>query len=452
MMETSGWIFLGSLFAAALLLWRRVGINLGVTSVLLCLMLAFHGPAYLYYTRVYGPETAFYETILSAAPDVDVVSVLDLALAATFASMCLGVLWADLVWGVTRERWKGAVRAWSSGAVGVDEGQRVRLIGLSMLLVFVMMPFVVIDAQVPKVLNYFTADLGEFEKIALRREGGGSSFYLYNLLLSTLFPYAAFCMVGLWLIRARFPRVLAIALLVLVALGKAATLSKAPVAIFALQCALVGLMLRQLTLSWKTALGIACMAASLFIVMAWVANPVVEEFIEVLDFLFYRLFMIANESLLEYFAAIPSIIDHSWGLQISWVAALLDEAARLPTYWLVGEVHRGVLGSTTTAMFLGDAWGDFAWFGVVIASFVAGALTRWIDIQLIVLRGKSVFTVAGLALGQYGVFVALSTSLQTAMLTGGLVLIVPIIRLLSNGNGHSASDTTRHLIGHAHRP
>jgi hypothetical protein len=144
--------------------------------------------------------------------------------------------------------------------------------------------------------------------------------------------------------------------------------------------------------------------------------------------------MIANESLLEYFAAIPSIIDHSWGLQISWVAALLDEQVRLPTYWLVGEVHRGVLGSTTTAMFLGDAWGDFAWFGIVIASFVLGTLTRWIDIQLIVLRGRSVFTVAGLALGQYGVFVALSTSLQTALLTGGLLLVVPLVMMLSEGH------------------
>ena len=110
---------------------------------------------------------------------------------------------------------------------------------------------------------------------------------------------------------------------------------------------------------------------------------------------------------------------------------MFQSEPRLPTYFLVGEVHRGVLGSTTTVMFMGDAWADFAWFGVAVSGFFMGALARAIDVALVVRRGKTVATIAGIALGQYGLFVAMSTSMQTAMLTGGMLLVVPLVAAMS---------------------
>ena len=81
---------------------------------------------------------------------------------------------------------------------------------------------------------------------------------------------------------------------------------------------------------------------------------------------------------------------------------------------------------------MGDAWADFAWPGVLGTAFIIGALTRWIDIQLIVRRGKSVASAAGLALGHFGLFIALSTSFQTALVTGGLALVIPLVGFLSH--------------------
>ena len=66
--------------------------------------------------------------------------------------------------------------------------------------------------------------------------------------------------------------------------------------------------------------------------------------------------MIVNESLVEYFSAIPYVIDYSWNPLPGWLTA----ETKIATYWLVGEAHRGVMGSTTTAMFLGDAWADLS--------------------------------------------------------------------------------------------
>ena len=451
-MTPSAWILVASVGGAAWMLWRRIGFNLSLTSVLIGLMILFHGPAYLYYTRVYGPRSDFFDVIVSAAKGHDVLPTLDLALALTFVFICVGVRFADFASRLSASRWRHALSMWARSPVATHPREIRRIVATcTALTIGLMLPFVLIDGQVPKVLNYFTSDIGEFAKIALRREEGGSSFYLYNLLLSNLLPFAAFCLIGLLFAKARVSRTQAIGFIVLVAFGKAATLSKAPLAVFALQCAIVWLMLNRLTLSWKIIVGISVLATGLFIVMSWVANPTTDDLILVLEFLFYRVFMIVNEGLLEYFTAIPYVIDHSWGAQSSWIAALFQSEPRLPTYWLVGAVHRGELGSTTTVMFMGDAWADFAWVGVILTAFLVGALTRWIDIQLIVKRGKTVASVAGIALGQYGLFIALSTSFQTALVTGGLAFVVPLVHFVSrrgNRRLRGSLQLPARIIGH----
>lgn len=431
-MSSSEIVLCASMAGAAALLVKRIGVNLSLASVLVSFLLLFHGPAYLYYTRVYGPDTDFFDVIISAAKGIDVLPTLDVALSLTFGFVCAGILFVDLATRTRVRAWRRALRDWEAAPVVVDAVSRRRLlVAAAVLGGALLLPFVFIDGQLPKVLEYFTSDLGEFEKIALRREGGGSAFYLYNLALGNVIPFVAFGLFAMVRERVRGVKAWALCFIVLVAVGKAATLSKAPLAIFVLQGAIVWLMLRRLTLSWRVVLLLGVGATLLFLAMAWIANPSGEELAIVLQFLFYRVFMIVNESLLEYFAAIPHVIAHSWGTQSSWIAALFQSEPRLPTYWLVGEVHRGTLGSTTTVMFMGDAWADFAWGGVVVTSFLAGALTRWIDVQLIVKRGKTVPCVAGIALGHFGLFIALSTSLETAMLTGGLLLIVPLVSVTS---------------------
>lgn len=432
-MTPTAWLLAFSVMGAGLLIYQCIGVNLSLASVLLSLMILFHGPAYLYYTRIYGPDTDFFDTILSAAKGRDPLPTLDLALGLTFTFVCFGILFANLTLQVNTRQWQRALAIWAATRVKARAREKQRIVTAGILLtVALMLPFILIDNQLPKVINYFTSDLNELGKIALRREGGGSEFYLYNLLLANLLPFLAFCMIGLLVAKVKLSWIQAWGFVTLVAIGKAATLSKAPLAVFMLQCAIVWLMLHRLTLSWRAMAGLLLFSTLLFGAMSWVANPASDDFLLVLDFLFYRVFMIVNEGLVEYFAAIPYVIDHSWGTQSSWVAGLFQTAPRLPTFWLVGEVHRGEIGSTTTVMFLGDAWADFAWAGVIVTAFIIGGFARWIDIQLIVRRGKSVVSAAGLALGHFGIFIALSTSFQTALVTGGLAFIVPFVSFLSH--------------------
>ena len=92
-------LFCAALAGAILMLVKRLGINLSLASVLVSFLVLFHGPAYLYYTRIYGPDTDFFDIIVSAAKGLDVLPTLDVAMALTFVSVCAGILFVDFATG-----------------------------------------------------------------------------------------------------------------------------------------------------------------------------------------------------------------------------------------------------------------------------------------------------------------------------------------------------------------
>jgi len=421
--------------------WTRIGINFSATSVLFTLMYLLHGPAYLYYTRVWGIQAytdvgnanaRFFWTILSAAPGIDVIGTLDVALVLTFCCLAAGILFADVLLGSSHYYLTRALHHWRHAPIAAS-GYTTRCVvwlgvaGIALVLV----PFAIRDHQITKVYEYFTSNLSEFGKIRMRRELGGSDLYAYDLALSTLLPFLAFALCAIVLFRAKTSwLIIAIIFVGLVILAKAATLSKAPPAVFLLQLLILAYASRSLQLSGLRLIFLSAAAVTVFIIMALVAIPELGNVGAALNFLFYRAFMIPNESLLEYFSAIPYVLPHIWGAGISGLSWLIGKSTEMPTFWLVGEAHRGVLGSTTTVMLSGDAWANFGWAGVVIAPFIAGFTVRYIDVRLIIQRGKSIATLAGLSLAHYGVFAALTTALQTAMLTGGLLLVLPLVHLI----------------------
>jgi hypothetical protein len=266
----------------------------------------------------------------------------------------------------------------------------------------------------------------------MRHEMGGSRTYAFNLMLSNLLPFVAFSLWTWWREGGQSGvRWLATAaVIILVITGKLATLSKAPVAVFLLQLLVLDIARRSLQVSARQLAMLAGSGVALFSVMIFAANSDLGGVSQSLLFLFYRVFMIPNESLLEYFAAFPLQLPHTLGHDIRWLAALLGADALQSSYFRVAELHRGIPGSATTAMFMADAWAAFSWTGVLVVSIVFGFLLRWIDIWLIARRDRSCITIAGLGLGHYGIFIALQTAFQTALLTGGLLMIVPATALL----------------------
>ena len=149
------------------------------------------------------------------------------------------------------------------------------------------------------------------------------------------------------------------------------------------------------------------------------AVPEVDE-MEVVGFFYYRAFDISNQALLEYFGAFPERIPYMWGANIRPLATLLGHPY-VPSFDTVSRVWRFTGGSTTTAMFIADAWADFSYFGVICFSIFAGMVCRAIDIVLLV-RGKTVTAVAVLAAAFIGIYNLMISALPTSMLSGGLIL------------------------------
>lgn len=431
-MTWSSWLLVASWLLSAMFMRRHVGFNLSLTSVLLSMLFLLHSLAYLYYTRVWSAGSAFFDTVVSAARGAQVIQTIDLALCLTFIGVCIGIKGSDLLTKTSGRGMKAAISSWSQNSLAWTDGQRSRLnFALAASLLLLLVPVFFIDGHVAKIITFVTADLDLVGKTELRREGGGSNFYLYNLLVSNVLPFLAFCSLASRGTDRPIGGTLALAFAGFLLVAKIATLSKAPSAIFLLQVIVVYVMIKRLELSVGALLRFFGVSFALFALMAAVADSTLDGFLAIGHYLFYRVFMIVNESLVEYFSAIPYEIDFTWGAQFSWVAALLQEAPKEPIYWLVGEAHRGVSGSTTVVLFVGYAWADFAWWGVAIAPVLVGLLVRTIDHRLILVRKKSVLSIGGLALGHYGIYIAMITPLQTAMLTGGLVLVIPLVYLFA---------------------
>jgi hypothetical protein len=447
--------FASSLFAT-LFFWLYVRPTLSLSSTALGLLLVFHGPAYWYYTRAWvmekgiffdlyrelgtrsgpirqeGLGLGFYDKLHAAAQGPNIAQSLDVALGLTFLACCAGIWAADKVLGYTRHAHDRALEDWKKKTfLPLKPNQSPLLVALAGGAVVFMVYFLIRDVQLTKVHAYFFTSASEFDKIAMRRSMGGSQSYLFNLMLSTLLPFVAFVF-WTWWIESGGKRIgwLAVLVILLVLTAKAATLSKAPPAVFILQLLVLVVARNSLSFDKRQLVALVLASSLLFAAMTFVANSYLSGSAEALTFLFYRLLMIPNESLLEYFAVFPSQLPHTMGLDIRWLAKLMGTEPLQSNFWRVAELLRGAPGSATTAMFIADAWAAFSWAGVVGASFLFGCLVRWIDIQLLVKRGRTCVTLAGLGLGHYGIFIAMSTALQTSLLTGGLLLVVPIVVLL----------------------
>jgi oligosaccharide repeat unit polymerase len=213
-------------------------------------------------------------------------------------------------------------------------------------------------------------------------------------------------------------------------LGKVETLSKAPIALFLLQIMLVVYLVVRNNINWRVALGSVIVTLIIFYPIIRLAVPEVEQ-MEALSFFYYRAFDISNQSLLEYFAAYPEGMPHMWGANIRPIAAIWG-LHYTPSFDLVSRLWRFAGGSTTTALFIADAWADFSYFGVICFSITVGMICRAIDIVFLT-SGKTVTAVAVLAAAFVGIYNLMITALPTSMLSGGLILPPLLVVIIVEG-------------------
>lgn len=408
---------------------RRIGFGLNLTCILLSILIFVHGIPMLVYLYFTGPDTLIFEAALKSV-DRDAVQANVLwAVSLLFVFAPAGSELAKIVFQRTYNRGQRNIR--EQGLAPTLKSYQLSGAPLKAVwaVAFGMTVVSIIESQPSKIFAYFLSGGSEIEKLFLRREEGGTQFYLYNVVLYSVAPFLM--MVANQNDRGKQAaaklNTLAVVMFSLVLLGKFATLSKAPPVIFLLQLLLLRMAIKRQRLNLVAIVSLAAAALILFSVVVNFTIPDLD-LSSILKFLYYRVFDIPNESLIEYFSAIPATLPHGWGAGI--FPFLRDGPSNqwVQTYSAVAEVTRDSLDSTSNVLFIGDAWAEFAWPGVILFSVIAGFTVRSIDIYAF--RDGHSDEAACLVAGcSFGVFTMLSTALNTAMVTGGLALL-PIISML----------------------
>jgi hypothetical protein len=226
-----------------------------------------------------------------------------------------------------------------------------------------------------------------------------------------------------WLSKS-WPLLLAASLLLLATMiGKSETLSKAPPAAFLVQLMVAAFLTFTNRITLLRALSGACVVALVLFAVTRLTMTIPQG-VEGLEFVYYRVFEVGNQALLENFATFPFIHPHTWGANIRPVAMLLG-LPYVPSYSIVADTWYGTYDQTNPALFIADAWADFSYIGVIMFSLIAGAVCRSIDAVFLV-HGKTVVSIAVMGATFIGVFTLLVIALNTALFSGGL-LLAPIL-------------------------
>jgi hypothetical protein len=418
---------------AAWHLKRRITFNISVTAMLFGALLLVHGAPLLSYLYLSGPDTEIYEAALARLNRDEIIDELQIAVALLFLFMTFGSMSAEGLF----PRWAAEYRRFGrSGRFG--KNLRHVLVNnptttlFFVVVIVIMLAVAVLESQPSKIMDFYASPLSDYDKAMVRNKTGGSAYYLYNLFASSLGTFVAMVAFMSWRLgRSRWGvGLLALALFGVLWVAKTATLMKMPPVMFLLQYLLLYMIVGGKHFSPKLIVGLLIVAIVLFVGIVKLTFPE-EDLSQIFVFLYYRLLEIPNEVLLEYFAAIPASLPYEWGEGLFGFLRDSNGVAALPTYFAVAALTRGNLESSSNAMFIADAWAQFSWFGVILFSYLAGLISRTVDLYAFG-RGFTDESAVIVAACSYGVLTMLVTSFTTALVTGGLALI-PLMSFFMSG-------------------
>ena len=421
---------------AAWHLKRGITLHISVSALLFGSLLLVHGIPLLSYLYLTGPGSEIYEAALARLNRDEVLDRLQFAVGLMFLFMSLGSMSAAALF----PKWAAIYRKFTEEG---RTGRKIKHVLVNsptitlffILVIFVLLAVAILESQPGKIVGFYIAPLSDYDKAIVRNKTGGSAFYLYNVFVSSLGTFVAMVAFISWkLERGKHAvGILALALFGLLWVAKLATLMKAPPVMFLLQYVLLYMIVAGKRFSPKLIIVGLLLTLGLFAAIIKLTFSSLDVS-TIFEFLYYRGLEIPNEVLLEYFAAIPASLPYEWGSGLFGFLRDQNGIASLPTYFAVAALTRGNLESSSNAMFIADAWAQFSWLGVVLFSYIAGLISRAVDLYAFG-RGFTDESAVIVAACSYGVLTMLVTALPTALITGGLAL-VPLLSLFLSGRAN----------------
>jgi hypothetical protein len=424
---------------AVTFLCLRVRLFLTATTMLLASLLLIYGPAYLSFmlssgeksmviqrlSGSIGDKSVIFSIIQAASSDFNAVIIaMNFSLALMFVGVIVGIETVDRLMPKRIAAMQVSLAGWNLQQLKDDMGgSRILLIAIVGLTLF--LAWVSIRENHLGVINAFLSIRGdEAGRVAYRLNHGGSQNYLYRLIMGAVAPMlVVWGLLSGWMTRSWMVLLAASVLFVAVMIGKSETLSKAPPAFFLIQLIVAGLLVFRNRVTWRS--GLAMLFTIIFVLYGIIKLTVLAyDNFGALGFLYYRVFEVPSESLLETFGAFPFRYPHTWGANIRPLAMIMG-LEYTPAFTIISQLWHNTKDATSNALFIADAWVDFSYVGVIVFSMVAGAVCRLID-AIYLVKGKTVLGIAILAAAFAGIFTLLTSALNTAFLSGGL-LLAPLV-------------------------
>jgi hypothetical protein len=420
---------------AIIFLCARLRLFLTASTMLVASLLLIYGPAYLSFmlssgekamviqrlSGSMGGKSVIFSIIQAASADFDAVIIaMNFSLALMFVGVITGISMVDRIMPKRIAAMQVSLVGWNSQPLKDNVGgRRILLAAITGLTLF--LAWVSIRENHLGVIRAFLSISGdEAARGIYRLNHGGSQNYLYRLMLGAVAPMlVVWGMLSGWINRSGLLLLAGGLLFVAVMIGKSETLSKAPPAFFLIQLIVAGLLVFRNRLNWRGGLAVL-FAIILVLYLVIKLTLLVYDNFGALGFLYYRVFEVPSESLLETFGAFPFRYPHTWGANIRPLATIMG-LDYVPSFTIISQLWHNTKDATSNALFIADAWVDFSYAGVIVFSIVAGAVCRLID-AIYLVNGKTVLGIAIMAAAFAGIFTLLVTALNTAFLSGGLLL------------------------------
>jgi oligosaccharide repeat unit polymerase len=357
--------------------------------------------------------------------DLDpVITAINFSLALMYLGMIAGIESINRLFPARTGTTETALAKWHGQSI--QDGMRDHHLLLAVIsALFLLMLFFSIKENHVGVIEHFFSIKGDNDaRNVYRAHFGGSPNYLYRVILAAVAPMFMIWGLLAGLLNRSWLLLLAVFLLFLVTMiGKIETLSKAPPAFFLLQIMLAVLLSFSNRVAWRTALaGVIVVALVIYVTTRLII--IFPAGTSTIETVYSRIFEVENETLVENFAVFPLLHPFMWGANIRPIAMLMG-VPYVPSFSLVAYTWYGNPDITSPTLFIADAWTDFSYAGVFLYSILAGAICRSIDIVFLA-RGKSVVAIAVLGATFWGVLTLITTALNIALFSGGL-LLAPVL-------------------------